>query len=141
MRPNSRRIVKLQLNPHFLAQQELLSKFGYFPLMASQKQTGFSLEAAIDLQARGQSLQFDNRVVAQLVAPGRSNRADLFAQVTEWNINLILEQSGARAGAARSDVPLIKDNGLHSGFGQVNGHQGAGDPATDNDRVTRNIAL
>jgi hypothetical protein len=139
--PNRGRIVKLQLNSHFPTQQELLSEFGYFALVASQKQTGFSLEAAIDLQARGQSLQFANRVVAQLVAPGRSNRADLFDQVTQGNINFVLEQGGTRAGASRSDVPLIKDNGLHSGFGQVNGHQGAGDPATDNDRVTRNIAL
>jgi hypothetical protein len=139
--PNRGRIVKLQLNSHFPTQQELFSEFGYFALVASQKQTGFSLEAAIDLQARGQSFQFANRVVAQLVAPGRSHRADLFDQVTQGNINFVLEQGGTRAGAARSDVPLIKDNGLHSGFGQVNGHQSPGYPTTDDNRITRNIAL
>ena len=49
MCPNRRRIVKLQLNPHFPTQQELLSEFGYLPLMASQEQTGFAFEATINL--------------------------------------------------------------------------------------------
>ena len=109
--------------------------------MASQKQTGFSLEAAIDLQARAQSLQFTNRVAAQLVAPGRSNRADFFDQGTQGNINFVLEQGGTRAGASRSDVQLIKDNGLHSGFGQVNGHESPGNPTANNNRVTRHVTL
>ena len=141
MCPNRRRIVKLQLNPHFLAQQELLLKFGYFPLMASQEQTGLLLEAAVYLEARGQVLQFANRIETQLVAPGRTDMADFFDQLPQRNIDFVLEQSGARAGAARSNVPLIDQQSLDSRFRQMNGHQRPGDPAADNDRVTRNIAL
>src|ERR1019366_10727225 len=96
--------------------------------MTSQEQTGFALEAAIDFQAHSQSFQFANRLVAQLVAPGRSNRADFFDQVTQGNINFVLKQGRTGAGASRSDVPLINDNGLHSGFGQVNGHESPGNP-------------
>ena len=55
--------------------------------------------------------------------------------------NFVLKQSGARARAARSDVPLIDQQSLRSRFRQMNGHQRPGDPAADNDRVTRNIAL
>jgi hypothetical protein len=67
--------------------------------------------------------------------------ADFFDQLPQRNIDFVLEQSGARAGASRSDVPLIKDQSLHAGVSQMNRHQCPGYPAADDDCVTRNIAL
>ena len=139
--PNRRRIEELQLNSHLPAQLDFRPQFRNLPLMTGQKQTGLPLEAAIDLQARCQPLQFANRLATQLVAPGRGGRADFLDQLAQRNINFVLEQRGARARTAGSDVALVDKQRLHAGFRQMHRHQRPGDPATDDDRVAGCIAL
>jgi hypothetical protein len=51
----------------------------------------------------------------------------------------VLQQAGARAGASRSDVPLIKSESFHAGFSQMNRHQCPCYATVDDDRVTRNL--
>ena len=86
-------------------------------------------------------LQFPNRTATQLVAPSRSHRSDFFDQLAQGDIYFVLQQAGARAGASRSNVPLIKDESFHAGFSQMNRHQCPGYSTAYDDRVTRNIAL
>ena len=128
---NRRRIEKFRAKSNSEAERKIFAEFRYFALMTDQEQTGFALEAALGLQAVGQSLQLPNRPATKLVAARGGGRADLFDQFPERDIYFVSKQDGARTGAAGADLPLVNHQRLHSSLRQMKGGQRSRNPAAN----------